>query len=423
MCVEKSLVLKRQIRNDVQRKPEKINLQICFFLTTNTVMIKKSGILVWILLVLNACSPNQQLATTKFESSEIKKPKNIILMIGDGMGLGQLTAGMYANGNRLNLEQFPVVGLQKTYSYNKLITDSAASATAIACGIKTYNAAIGVNKDTLPVKTILEEAEEHGLKTGLVATSTVVHATPASFITHRPFRSMYELIAEDFLKIDIDLFIGGGRKFFDTQRKDGNSLIPKLEAKGYTVTGNYEKELISLNLNQIDKLAYFTANDTPIPHAAGRDYLPLASIMAADFLNGGKQNGFFLMIEGSQIDWGGHSNDTKYIISEVQDFDRAIGKVLKFAKKDRETLVIVTADHETGGFAINPKSRMDSIIGAFTNSYHTGTMVPVFAYGPGSELFSGIYENTDIHKKMRHCLGFDKTNEDVNSKIKEEESN
>ena len=113
------------------------------------------------------------------------------------------------------------------------------------------------------------------------------------------------------------------------------------------------------------------------------------------------------MIEGSQIDWGGHANDTKYIISEVKDFDETIGKILDFAKKDKETLVIVTADHETGGFAINPKSKMNEINGAFTDSYHTATMVPVFAYGPGAELFSGIYENTAIYAKMRVALGFD----------------
>ena len=117
------------------------------------------------------------------------------------------------------------------------------------------------------------------------------------------------------------------------------------------------------------------------------------------------------MIEGSQIDWGGHANDTEYIISEVQDFDRAIGEILDFAKENKETLVIVTADHETGGFAINPLSKRDSIIGAFTSKYHTATMVPVFAYGPGAELFNGIYDNTAIHQKMRQALGFDQKEE------------
>lgn len=363
----------------------------------------------WLLIGLYACGTTKQQVVADLQTGDNEAvAKNIILMIGDGMGLGQITAGMYANGNHLNLEKFPIVGLQKTYSYNNLITDSAASATAIACGVKTYNAAIGVDKDTIPVQSILEEAEIKGLKTGLIATSTIVHATPAAFISHQPMRSMYEYIAEDFLKTDIDLFIGGGYKFFNEQRKKETDLIPKLKEQGFTVSSISQEELEDVDLAEVKKLAYFTANDSPIPEATGRDYLPKASIIAAKFLNRHKKQGFFLMIEGSQIDWGGHANDTKYIITEVKDFDKAIGEVLDFAKKDKETLVIVTADHETGGFAINPKSRMDSIRGAFTSSYHTGTMVPVFAYGPGSELFSGIYENTAIYHKMRKALGFDR---------------
>lgn len=371
--------------------------------------MRKKIVLLWLLTGMLACAPTntQKLATSLEETPQRVLAKNIILMIGDGMGVGQITAGMYSSNNHLNLEEFPVVGLQKTHSYNHLITDSAASATAIACGVKTYNAAIGVNKDTLPVQSILEEASNKGFRTGLIATSTIVHATPASFIAHRPFRNMYEYIANDFLASDIDLFIGGGLKYFNEQRKDEKSLLPKLQQKGFLISGIANEDLIDLNLSQTRKLAYFTSNDTPIPVASGRDYLPMASSIAARFLNRGNKNGFFLMIEGSQIDWGGHANDTKYVISEVKDFDEAIGKILAFAKKDKETLVIVTADHETGGFAINPKSKMNEINGAFTDSYHTATMVPVFAYGPGAELFNGIYENTAIHTKMRMALGFD----------------
>lgn len=334
--------------------------------------------------------------------------KNVILMIGDGMGLGQITAGMYANGNRLNLERFPVVGLQKTYAYDNLITDSAASATAIACGVKTYNSAIGVDKDTLAVKSILEEAEEQGLRTGLIATSTIVHATPAAFVSHQPFRSLYEYIAKDLLESNIDLFMGGGLKFFNTQRTDEEDLIPKFQSKGYTVLTVTDGDIDRLDIGTAQKLAYFTANDAPIPERMGRDYLPNASLVGAKFLDRFKKQGFFLMIEGSQIDWGGHANNTEYITSEVIDFDKAVGKVLDFAKRDKETLVIVTADHETGGFAINPKSTIDSLVGAFTSTNHSGTMVPVFAYGPKAELFTGIYENTAIHEKMRIALGFDK---------------
>ncbi len=374
----------------------------------------KTTLLFTILLIIGACETNQKITTPTLalrpaqERSVSKAPKNIILMIGDGMGLTQITAGMYANNNTLYLEEFPVVGLQKTYAYDNLITDSAASATAMACGVKTYNGAIGVNSDTVSVVSILEQAEAKGKKTGLVATSTIVHATPASFIAHQPLRKMYDEIATDFLKTDIDFFLGGGKKYFDEQREDETSLIPALEAKGYTVGDMASSELEDMDVMAAEKFAYFTANDSPIPVDAGRDYLTEASKKATAFLDAKSTDGFFLMIEGSQIDWGGHANETNYIVTEMKDFNQTIGAVLDFAKADKETLVIVTADHETGGFAINPTSRMDSIAGAFTSTYHTATMVPVFAYGPGSEAFSGIYENTEIYDKMRSAFKFEK---------------
>ena len=374
----------------------------------------KTTLLFTILLIIGACETNQKITTPTLalrpaqERSVSKAPKNIILMIGDGMGLTQITAGMYANNNTLYLEEFPVVGLQKTYAYDNLITDSAASATAMACGVKTYNGAIGVNSDTVSVVSILEQAEAKGKKTGLVATSTIVHATPASFIAHQPLRKMYDEIATDFLKTDIDFFLGGGKKYFDGQREDETSLIPALEAKGYTVGDMASSELEDMDVMAAEKFAYFTANDSPIPVDAGRDYLTEASKKATAFLDAKSTDGFFLMIEGSQIDWGGHANETNYIVTEMKDFNQTIGAVLDFAKADKETLVIVTADHETGGFAINPTSRMDSIAGAFTSTYHTATMVPVFAYGPGSEAFSGIYENTEIYDKMRSAFKFEK---------------
>lgn len=361
-------------------------------------------------LLVSCNSKNQGGDNTNLSGSNIRfdPPKNIILMIGDGMGLTQITAGLYSNNNVLNLEQFPIIGLHKSYSSDNLITDSAAGATAFACGIKTYNGAIGVDPDTLAVKTILEEAEENGLATGLVATSTIVHATPASFIAHQKLRKMYEEIAVDFMKTDIDLFIGGGKKYFD-QRSDNRNLYEELETKGYQVSDYFKTNLEDYKFNATDNFAFFTSNDDPLPVASGRDYLVPASQLAPGFLKNKTSNGFFLMIEGAQIDWGGHANNSQYIITEMLDFDKAIGAVLEFAKQDGETLVIVTADHETGGYAINPGSTMDSIIGAFTSGYHTAALIPVFAYGPGAELFAGIYENTAIYDKMKLAFGFSRT--------------
>ena len=363
-----------------------------------------------LVLFITGCNPRDIVntggtTTAPTEAVKKKKPKNIILMIGDGMGLSQITAGMYSNGNRINLEKFPIVGLHKSHASNTLITDSAAGATAFACGIKTYNGAIAVDPDTLPVKTILEEVEAKGMASGLVATSTIVHATPASFIAHQKSRRMYEEIAADFMNTEVDFLVGGGKKYFQRRKNDDRDLYQELRNKGYQVTDYFSEELRSVKPDASKNFAFFTADGDPLPVAQGRDYLEPASRMAPPFLKKHSNKGFFLMIEGSQIDWGGHANKSDYIISEMHDFDKAIGAVLDFAKKDGETLVIVTADHETGGYSIMPGSTMDSLVTAFTTDYHTPMMIPVFAYGPGAEAFSGIYENTEIYHKMKKALG------------------
>lgn len=333
-------------------------------------------------------------------------PKNIILLIGDGMGLTQITAGLYSNSNYLNLERIKTIGLHKSYSSDKLVTDSAAGATAFACGVKTYNGAIGVNADTIPVKTILEEAEENGLKTGLVATSSIVHATPASFIAHDPYRKNYEAIAADFLDTEIDYFVGGGSKFFERRETDDRNITTELEANGYRMSNFFEADLTDIVLTPGDKFGFLTAEDGAVPVAQGRDYLPLATTMGIDHLNTNNDNGFFLMVESSQIDWGGHANDANWVITEMLEFDGVIGQVLDFAEKDGNTLVIITADHETGGLSINSESELDALVTSFTTDYHTAALIPVFAYGPGAEAFAGIYENTAIYHKMRQAYGW-----------------
>ena len=337
-----------------------------------------------------------------------RKPKNIILMIGDGMGVTQISAGLYMNNNRLHLEAFPFVGLHKSYSGDNLVTDSAAGATAFSAGVKTYNGAIGVGMDTLPVTTILEMAEAAGLPTGLVASSSIVHATPASFIAHNRYRKNYEEIAADFTRTDVDLLIGGGIKFFDRRSGDKRNLSTELRSKGYVVENFIDRAIKDVRPDVKAPYSYLTADAGPLPFSQGRDYLVAASRIAPDFLDrrDADDKGFFLMIEGSQIDWGGHANDSDYIISEMLEFNQAIGEVLDFARRDGETLIIVTADHETGGYAIQNGSSLGKIDGAFTSDYHTADLIPVFAYGPGAEHFSGIYENTAIFDKMKALFGF-----------------
>ena len=174
------------------------------------------------------------------------------------------------------------------------------------------------------------------------------------------------------------------------------------------VSDYFKETLPSIAINFDKNFAYFTADKEPLPLTKGRDYLIPATKLAPIFLEKHSEKGFFLMIESAQIDWGGHANDHNYIITEMIEFDRAIGEILEFALEDGETLVIVTADHETGGFAINPGSTMKSIRPGFTTDKHTGALIPVFAFGPGAELFGGIYENTAIYHKMRFALGLER---------------
>lgn len=337
------------------------------------------------------------------ESTFKGKPKNIILLIGDGMGVTQVFSGITANGGALNLMNMKQIGFSKTQSADKYITDSAAGGTALACGVKTYNGAIGVDKDGNKVTSILELGEQNGKATGLVSTSAITHATPASFIAHVASRSSYEDIALDFLKTEVDVFIGGGKNFF-ANRKDGKNLIAELEAKKYRVFNSLE-EASSVNNGNLAVLTAPEHNDV----AAKRELkLELATEKAIKVLDNNKgKKGFFLMVEGSQIDWGGHQNDAGYVVTEMLDFDRAIAKALEFAVKDRNTLVIVTADHETGGMSlVGGDIKKGSVNAKFGSSDHTAVMVPVFAFGPGAQEFQGIYENVEVFNKMKSLFGF-----------------
>ena len=364
-------------------------------------------VLLFLIILACSCGNKSTPEVVSPKGSERTGPKNIILMIGDGMGLAQITAAMYKNGNEINMEEFPVIGLQKTHSGDNLVTDSAAAATAIACGVKTFNNGIGVDMDTLPVQSILEMAEERGLATGMIATSSIVHGTPGPFIAHQPSRVLLERIAADFMNTEIDFFVGGGKKFFDRRESDDRDLYKELRKRNYYVSDYYVMDFNFVRPRRNKNFAFFTADDRPLPRSRGREYLPRATKMATDFLSERSDKGFFLMVEGSQIDWGGHNRKADIVIDELLDFNEAVGHALKFAKKNKETLIIITADHETAGFAINNGSTEEELLIEFTANGHTADMIPVFAFGPKSELFSGVYDNTDINKKMRKALGFD----------------
>lgn len=340
-------------------------------------------------------------------NKEVIAPKNIILLISDGTGLSQISSAFYFKESSPNYLRFKNIGLIKTSSSREDITDSAAGATAIACGVKTYNGAIGVSDDSTEVANLVEIVSLKNIKTGLIATSSITHATPASFYAHNMNRGSAEKIALQLVHSEIDFFAGGGLQFFN-KRKDGLNLLNDLNEKQFTIDttalADYSK------IKSSEKIGFLLAKDALKPAAEGRgDFLSKATELAIQFLS--KDNsGFFMMAEGSQIDWGGHANNAPYVVSELIDFDDAVGKALDYAERDGNTLVIVTSDHETGGFTLAAKKKKTedgkeysdySEIGmTFSTGGHSATLVPVFAYGPGAEEFKGIYENTNIFDKI-----------------------
>lgn len=355
-----------------------------------------------LLILTGSCKETRDVTTTKIES---KKPKNIILLIGDGMGLSEISSTYFFNDEASNFDRFNSIGLIKTSASSDLVTDSAAGATAFSTGEKTYNGAIGVDSDSLAIETIVERISKDKIATGVISTSSIVHATPASFYAHEKSRRSYDAIAEDLAVSDIDFFAGGGQEFF-TKREDGKDIYSTLQQNGFVITTE-ALPTAPYSLDILKKQAILLAEDAMPKMLDGRgDYLPKATQLGINYLNDNEE-GFFLMVEGSQIDWGGHDNDADYLISELIDFDKTIGVALDFAKNNGETLVIVTADHETGGFTLSANDGdYNSIKPTFSTGGHSATLVPVFAFGPGEAEFAGIYENTAIYHKMMKLLGY-----------------
>ena len=327
-------------------------------------------------------------------SKKNKVPTNIILMIADGAGLSQITAAMYENDNKLNLENFKVVGFQKTHSANSLITDSAASGTAMACGTKTTNGTIGIDTKNNYYESILKICEKKGYNSGMIVTSSVVHATPASFYANVISRAKYQEIAYQLSKSEVDFFIGGGERHF-IKRNDKKNLINEMKE------WEFVKSLDQFDSSTSKKVGYFTSYEEPPTLKEGRK--PLLDIGLNSILKklNSRDEPFFLLVEGSQVDWGGHDNDLEYVTNEYIEFDRAVGVALKFVDENPNTLLVVTADHETGGLAItsNKIKKLNSDA-RFSTKGHSASMVPVFSKGIGSKEFSGIYDNTEIFYKM-----------------------
>lgn len=334
--------------------------------------------------------------------------KNVIFVIGDGTGLAQLYSGQVSLVGKegwLNIQTMPVTGLVTTHAANRLITDSAAGATAYSCGVKTNNRIIGQIPDGRRCKTILEIAEENGLSTGLVATSTITHATPASYAAHIDSRSKQPEIAEQYVSSGVEVLLGGGLEFFipegqpNSSRTGPRNLISEFQNNGYDFVENaqeLENSDADLILGLFSPAGMPSENRTPT--------LKEMTDKALEVLNRNDQ-GFFLMVEGSQIDWAGHGNDVEYSIREVADFDAAVKSVLDFAVEDGQTLVVLTADHETGGMGVKGADNEQSLTVTWTTDYHTGVPVPLMAYGPHAIQFTGWHDNIDVGRKVAEIWG------------------
>ena len=342
------------------------------------------------LVMLSACD------TKKEETPEPPKAVNVIYMIGDGMALPQVFGTMLATGEDLAFSQFPYIGVVDTRSASNDITDSAAGGTALACDKKTKNGMVGMDVDTLPMATVLDVLAQQGKATGIVVTCYSGHATPADFYAKVPKRTMYEDIAVQMAESDkLNVMIAGGRKHF-VNRKDSINLLERMESElGWKI---YD------TLADIDTACMkyaVLANNSHMPVYPDRgEFLPEGVKTALKTLEQ-DEDGFFLMVEGSQIDFACHEHDSAWMVNETVDFSNAVQVALDYAKTHDNTLVVVTADHETGGLTmIDRKGKYTNVEFEYSTGSHTCLPVMIYAYGPGAELFTGWMQNNEVKAKI-----------------------
>lgn len=339
-------------------------------------------------------------AVEKLQAPKGKKVKNVILMIGDGMSLMHVYTAWAANRGKLWLENAQATGLSKTWAVKKLVTDSGSGGTSLATGVKTVYHAVGVDPEGKPLTSLVDVAKELGKDAGLAVTCRLWDATPCDFCCHNIDRDKEEELVGDYPTSGVDFVFGGGAQKF-TNRKDGRDIFKELQKKGYHVSRTLDDFFAYDKNSRIFAVPY--DKNTPLPDERG-DLLARASMKGISLMNQNK-NGFFMMIEGSQLDDYGHFNQLDLLMKETLDFDQTVGEVMKWAAKDGETLVVVTADHETGGLTlVNGNKDEGRVECCFSTKDHSGAMVPVYAFGPGAENFTGIFENTDVFKKIKKLM-------------------
>jgi alkaline phosphatase len=334
--------------------------------------------------------PKREVYLPQYRIDPAKKPKNIILMIGDGNGLAQISAAMMANRGELSIAKIKNMGLVNTASADDPVTDSAAAGTAISTGVKANNRAIGVDPSGKARRTLIEILSSRGYNTGIITTDAIDGATPSPFYAHTEERDDSDKIIEDLIRSEIDFFISGGK-----------SKENKLRERFFTKTLEEFTDLAQ-------PTAIYNGNDKMPSMIDGRDtFLPESLRKALKVLQA-EEKPFFLLVEGAQIDNGGHANDIAAIISEGLDFDQTVGEALQFADDKENTLVIITADHETGGLGIAGGNGEGRVRADFLSVDHSGIPVPLFAYGPQATAFTGIFDNTEIFNKILVALGIKK---------------
>ena len=357
------------------------------------------------------------------------KPKNIILLISDGMSLTQVSTYRLLKGGpneRIAVDKFPVSGIVLTHSENAIVTDSASSATAFSTGRKTNNGALGLDEDNKILENFTEIIDRYGYVSSLISTSEITHATPAAYASHVDLRWKTDEISLQMMESKVMTILGGGRHFFlpedlGGKRTDGLNLLEQMESSRTVMTE--KKELDSFDYSNLGKVVGLFADEAlrdkekPENHVfepSSSEMLNFAINRSEKFNENGCK-GFFIMLEGSQVDWAGHANDLNYLKREMQDFDEAVELALDYAIQNPDTLVIATADHETGGLLIESSSPTDYTAPEVKFSFntgigygsHTGVPVPVYAYGPGSENFTGTLDNTDIFYAMLEAVKMD----------------
>ena len=358
-----------------------------------------------------------------------QKPKNVIYLIGDGMGFGAVSSLLLSEEEKTGFEMTPVIGLNETQSANNYVTDSPAGGTALATGTRTCNGFLGVDPDTLQLTSVLKKAQAMGKKTGIVVNTTITEATPGAFYAGVPSRSMSYKIAEQFCNSNVDIAVGAGLSAF-INRPDSVDMTAVLIEKGYNVYLDWksvlntdsEKFVGILEMSDVHrrnkssnatakaaegdqvclaaKLAADAGNLDTTRFSEPTVYLEKASVKVLEQLSKNAPEGFFLMIESAIIDGYGHNNDSEGMIEEMKEFNGLLKSLVAYVNAHPETLLVVTADHETGGTAVTYKSHAvnqpEGLQLSFSTKGHTGTVVPIFAYGAGAEKFQGIFKNWEI---------------------------